>query len=758
MSASLVATLLILLASHTAGAVELPPDYRGKATDLAFAALLSMPGAAPDEGEWIIPRPTDFAPGDEARLIAFLDRQLDRGAELEARRHFGTLLQHALRARLGRTALWLLARGADPRPADGADALMLARRYGLDEVAQQLIEQHGLRGPDPVPPVAAPAAPAALPLHQRLQRHRDDAARLDAERAAILAELHAAPTLPTSEWDLRAWVAISAGDPAQLELLLDRLATQDPLPIKPLLDGMLWAAEDAGNRSPIFRAPPIASWRLLWRVLGTPLDYRQSALVGDGRLLGLFPAAHLDELLDSGYAALGAPRALGCQLAQWDAAQLEAQWPVLTAHFPDLPRRAVALVLDPYRLGSACYFRDRDDPLAKLRLLRSWGLDAPVSGLSEVALRQRASPALREAIASYRAPPPQGAPRLQAVAPRCQPQRSEALYQRLLRLRGLSGDPSIPVDLLQWIELPGETRCALLLAGIARVEGGEFDSFFGPYRDPTPSCPDPVRAVELWWEDAQGRLQELPADDSWLGENPDSLQRVEDRTDGQRYYLGGWQDAHRCRIRPQLPEVLQVVSDEHGPRLARATLAPGNREVLLAQCTDEGCKVPMSTDAAPADANVHAPTDLDTMLAHWPAGHGAGTLRQQYLDAVLALDRSQLKALKARGVPAAWTREAILAVADSGVPLADRRRRIAWLFHDPEQLAAALTPSVIERLRDWLPLEDWGPVLRVIEAQPQLWNQPLVPLDVEPDRRLSRLDCALQHAQQQLCGGWRVAD
>ncbi|MCU0753522.1 MAG: hypothetical protein MUE46_00150 [Xanthomonadales bacterium] len=748
----LVAALLLLLASHT-GAVELPPDYRGKATDQAFAALLSMPSAAPDEGEWIIPRPADFQPGDEARLIAFLDGQLDRGAELEARRHFGTLLQHALRARLGQTALWLLVRGADPRPASGADALMLARRYGLDEVAQQLIEQHGLRGPDPVPPVAAPAAPAALPLHQRLQRHRDDAARLDAERAAILAELHAAPTLPTSEWDLRAWVAISAGDPAQLELLLDRLATQDPLPIKPLLDGMLWAAEDAGNRSPIFRAPPIESWRLLWRVVGTPLDYRPGSWVGDGRLLGLFPAAHLDELLDSGYAALGEPQAIGCQLAQWDAAQLQRHWPVLTAHFPDLPRRAVTLVLDPYRLGSACYFRDRDDTLAKLRLLRSWGLDAPVSGLSEVALRQRASPALREAIASYRAPPPQGAPRLQAVAPRCQPQQSEVLYQRLLRLRGLDG---APVDLLQWVELPGQTRCALLLAGVARVESADYDSFYGPYRDPMPSCPDPVRAVEVWWEDADGRLQEIPAEASWFGEDRSGLQWVEDRTDGQRYYLSGAPQAGRCQIRPQLPTVLQFVMDDDGPRLARATLAPDTRDVLIDQCDDEGCKLPAPADADPMDEGVHAPTDLDSMLASWPAEHG-GTLRQQYLDAGLALDRPLLKVLKARGVPAAWTREAILAVADSELPLAERRRRIAWLFHDHEQLAAALNPSVVERLRDWLPLEDWGPVLRVIEAQPLLWNQPLVPLDVEPDRRLSRLDCALQHAQQQLCGGgWRV--
>jgi hypothetical protein len=742
----LVASLLLLLTSHTAGAVELPSDYRDKATDLAFAALLSMPGAAPAEGEWIIPRPEDFVPGDEARLIAFLDRQLDRGAELEARRHFGTLLQHALRARLGRTALWLLERGADPRPASGDDARMLARRYELTEVAQQLIERHGFRDP-----------PSLLALYQGVVLRSCHLKCLRLSRERKLSELR-------DDWERQSTsiqperlvelVAISASDPVELEEVLSLLpAETGPARTGGLLDGMLWAAEDDA-----VPAPPIEVWRLLWEHVGLPMDYASNARVGDGRLLGLFPAAHLGELLDSGYAALGAPRALGCLLVQWDAAQLEAHWPVLKAHLPDLPRHAVALVLDPYRLGSDCWIRDRDDTLAKLRLLQSRGLDGPVTGLSDVAL-QRADPALREAIEPFRAPSAQGAPRLQAVAPRCQPHESDALYRRLLRLRGLSGDPSVPVDLLQWIELPGQTRCALLLAGIARVEGGEFDSFDGPYREPTPSCPDPVRAVELWWEDAEGRLQEIPADDSLLGVDPASLQMIEDRTDGQRYYLGGWQDAHRCRIRPQLPEILQVVTDEHGPRLARATLAPGNREVLLDQCTDEGCNLPTSTDADPIDDRVPAPTDLDTLLAQWPAGHGAGTLRQQYLDAVLALDRPVLNALKARGVPAAWTREAILAVADSGLPLADRRWRIAWLFHEHEQLAAALNPFVIERLRDWLPLEDWGPVLRVIEAEPLSWNPPLVPVDAEPDRPLSRLDCALQHAQQQLCGGgWRVVD
>lgn len=150
--------------------------------------------------------------------------------------------------------------------------------------------------------------------------------------------------------------------------------------------------------------------------------------------------------------------------------------------------------------------------------------------------------------------------------------------------------------------------------------------------------------------------------------------------------------------------------------------------------------------------------ELAVMLALWPAdGDEEGrTLRQQYLDAVIALDRPTLRKLKARGVPASWTREAIHAVTDSERPLDEKRQRIAWLFHDPDQLAGALDSWTVERLRGWLPLQDWGPVLRQIEANPLLFGESLV--RVESQAKLRPLDCALQHAQQQLCGGGWLTD
>lgn len=86
----------------------------------AFDALLSMPQAAPTEGTWDIAPPEGFTPGDEAILMQYLAGLPN--LDLREIQHEGTLLQHALRAGLDKTARWLLQRGADP----------LQRNYEMD--------------------------------------------------------------------------------------------------------------------------------------------------------------------------------------------------------------------------------------------------------------------------------------------------------------------------------------------------------------------------------------------------------------------------------------------------------------------------------------------------------------------------------------------------------------------------------------------------------------------------------------------------
>jgi hypothetical protein len=83
----------------------------GQTTDEAFAALLSMPGAEPQNGSWIFATPPEFEPRTEDNLIRWLKKKKKQGADFNAQRHFGTLLDHALRSKLERTALWLLDNG-----------------------------------------------------------------------------------------------------------------------------------------------------------------------------------------------------------------------------------------------------------------------------------------------------------------------------------------------------------------------------------------------------------------------------------------------------------------------------------------------------------------------------------------------------------------------------------------------------------------------------------------------------------------------
>jgi len=117
-----------------------------RATDAAFTALLSMPGAEPENGSWGIPELDDFIAKDEKSLIAYLARQQKAGGDFNAYRHHGTLLHHAIRARKPATALWLLEHGADPKlTAEGSDALELSARYKLPQVRKALVEKYGGR-------------------------------------------------------------------------------------------------------------------------------------------------------------------------------------------------------------------------------------------------------------------------------------------------------------------------------------------------------------------------------------------------------------------------------------------------------------------------------------------------------------------------------------------------------------------------------------------------------------------------------------
>ena len=127
-----------------------------------------MPGAGPEQGSWDFPPVEDFEASSEKALISFLAKKQKAGADINAYRHLGTLLHHAIRAGQVATAQWLLAHGADPRKKvlqGGQDALGLAETYKRSELVRLLQTRYGMAQPQR-PPVQPPAVAAVQPTTQ----------------------------------------------------------------------------------------------------------------------------------------------------------------------------------------------------------------------------------------------------------------------------------------------------------------------------------------------------------------------------------------------------------------------------------------------------------------------------------------------------------------------------------------------------------------------------------------------------------------
>src|SRR5262245_30023544 len=93
--AFVTAMLLALVTCQSGAANDL-------ATNRAFDALLSLPAAQPEEGDWGREAPPGFDREDssEEQLIRWLRRQKRDGADFNATRHQGSLLHHAVRSGL----------------------------------------------------------------------------------------------------------------------------------------------------------------------------------------------------------------------------------------------------------------------------------------------------------------------------------------------------------------------------------------------------------------------------------------------------------------------------------------------------------------------------------------------------------------------------------------------------------------------------------------------------------------------------------
>jgi hypothetical protein len=590
--------------------------FSRQATDDAFAALLSMPGAQPEQGYWKFDLPDDFTPGSEAQLIRYLARKKKAGANFNAWRHYGTLLHHAIRADKSQTAIWLLANGANPNLSvkdRTANALELSIGYQRKKLVRLLMRKYGMQ-PKPPPPLRTA-------LKDELQEFDHfkpgDNLATDVTRAREILHriaLMTNSTLPGNEGDVirKKWHTLSAklsptlrarvyDDEATLGNLitlyrfdassLTQAITSLPVPLlqrhqQGLLQHLAQLSRlSRGRDNQLTYTIPAEVWRSLWQHVNAPLDYTKVPDLADKIAPELWP-----QLFASGYQNHHAPSALSCLPRAITAAELRALWPQLKTWFPDIEQSIVSILLKPFQIfaGYSCEGMAPNETIEKLAFLSSLGIHTKVHGL-DLARWKDNSPELHAALEPFNAPPETTPPQITDAKSTCKFSLTPLWYAELSKhaVLGIGPDQSslVHIESVQLLEIPGQAECALLLGGEARLDPYVpmlFDSFTGPMRDPTPSCPDPTDQYEIW-QHQNGKIIRLKTE---LGGEyePSPLSPVQYGAKAARYYLNQGKSAYRCNAFENPPFLLQWQKIGGAWALLRVRTTPALEQAILAQC------------------------------------------------------------------------------------------------------------------------------------------------------------------------------
>ncbi|MES3024639.1 MAG: hypothetical protein V4857_23970 [Pseudomonadota bacterium] len=693
--------ILMLFAMTSAGAAN------NRATDAAFGALLSMPGAKPAEGgSWDFPEPEDFDARSESALITYLARQQKRGADVNAYRHHGTLMHHAIRAGAEKTAIWLLKHGANPSltlRGSSVDALALSLAHKQARLAKMLQDEYRLA------PAAQPLAPAMVvekkpSVTEAVSKHLKTPASLQQALAGF------------SRAELR----------QNAQAALEHIASSSAMQVD----------RTTGARK---YTVPAESWRVFWRYFGNRFDYAQQT-----RLANSLAPELWSELIAGGYPADQVDDAIGCMLVEISAADLTDLWPQMIRHFPGIRQAAPRLVLSSFRMKGRnyCYHRNDESIPAKLLFLTSLGIREPVSGLAAAEINA-ASPALKAAVQAF-IPAPKTAPaRLVDAAPKC------AFRLTDVWLSALTGKTDWPISTVQLLEMPGSTECALLVGGAetSGEHGNVVDSFYGPEYQSSPSCPDPKDAYQVWYR-AGAKIAVLKTDFGY-DDSASGPALVRDTKSGKRYYLNDGEQNGRCHGGQRLPFVFEW-------RPEGLMLAASNEieNALLEQCSqpDGGMQCP-----GIAELTAEKQVDVDNRTAFDGVDPGRFVLeygaerRNAYLAAVMALDKAKLESIQALGIPGNWTGDAIAAVGASSLSLEEKRKRIAWLFYDHAQLERAFDHQWPQGLLGWLPYEDWRPITKVVSRGNSGYFADVLRAAAQ-GKGMEQLACDLDNARELLCG------
>jgi len=749
--------------------------YSAEATDAAFGALLSMPGTQPTQGQWIVPEEYAAEIADEAELIEQLRQSKRRGADFNALRHRGTLLAHAIRAGLDRTALWLLKNGADPRHVlfdRSTTAYDLALKLQRPDIARVLERDHGFTARQQAPvgaraaAVVEPAAPAsrvdeAVALMRQLVTPYPDKARQETWQrfAATLSETEFVAVFKDGA-NLESLIRLSRSIDGALEESLARLPVavvrQKAQQIADLMGEMSYVSYAAN--SVISYTPAARAWPALWQRIEKPLHYDERPDLAERIPPGLWPG-----LFASGYAQQDAALT-GCLLATVDLPAFKALWPDFQRYFSNARQEAPTLVLGNYRPWFdpqfCAYGSSPAQTIEKLSFLRQQGVQAKVRGVSRRRLAEQVNPALDVAVGHWlttTVPPPE----LLEVLPRCELALNEGWLDKLINTSMIGW--GIPAESVRIVEVPGYPKCGLAISGSSYSGFPEVSDNFGdgPFRESWPSCPDAPDDSEIWIENAGG-IQLVKTSFDTRGAL--IVGQVKDVQSGKIYLLYSGAYGTMCSPHWSLPQtfeweagILQPARDEQ--RIARQ---------LAAQCEEqEAYEAAKCRGFLPVLDGGSEPPQGEAVFAALRNGGEVRVIslidaqgverRRAYAAAIAARDRVAHRTLLAAGIPPHWTVAEIIALGKSDLPLEEKRRRIALLFSNSDQLDIALNSKrydLPEALLSWLPRQDWGPVWRVIGQQPDMWWSAAKHLrEKAAESGREELLCDIDRAQGFLCGG-----
>lgn len=842
----------------------------GKATDEAFAALLSMPGAEPQNGFWIFEPPPEFEPRTEANLIRWLAKKKKQGADFNAQRHFGTLLDHALRSRLERTALWLLDNGATSVRAGGSlssqDALFaFAKSYGNKKVAE-VLRQRGAKPYVNKPPQKTNQeleqldATSAQPIFPNLlSACHDDACvtrllQLKIRRPfedtsftfGVISEIVRSANVQYNPLNRLPATALQKvlDDPKLVRKLIHYFYTVSNYPgnsdknfdhslnqrsqkfAQPLLNkisnGVLnqaldddetlrqWMAWTSTNPNAKFQSyfqrisdvtlqahslaaikgistkgridfakqypnkeynPVItANWLQLIARLPNKIDFTSVP-----PLLNRIEPELWPQLFAMGYPLRDLDADLGTWFTTSRPEQLSDSWALLLRANPALQQQAIRLALNSSLREPVLHANDHfylgnevdQESLEKVEFLLKQGVQTRPLTLHPTSMR-RSEPSIIERLLALQIIVPlqiSVTPRFVLAQLDCQFTFNEGWYQALLNNRVIHSGGSyeaVYVEGLQLISMPAQKNCVMLMSGSQRVDeykSGPQDNFDGPTDEPRASCPDPTDRSEIWIE-TDGKIRMLASD-----ADPSGLTALRDNADGHLYYLqwptGGGCSADTVKLIDwQLVNSqwkLKILEEKHPAYQAFIQQCDSAQEKTI-ECLGIKPSIDDSGDGEKREKflreNLYsAQSPIELINRYKTAEH------QAYLTAIAELDKPALKTMQAQGIPPQWTTEALKAVNKSTLPIADKRQRTAWIFRDQKQLAAALDyfvggSDIPDELVNWLPREDWRPVLQALKGNAYQLNRLA---EKARAQGLNDLACDIDHAMSLMCGEtWSV--